>query len=108
MDNTHELNCVITNQQVEIEVLKLENKMLKGAIKNLTGMDCNNIIELKLIEILKPTKVNINTTEYKITEEEALKNRENNIIPDAETQYLAFIQDKQQEILTLRVRTNNG
>jgi len=57
MDKIHELNCVITNQQVEIEALKLENRAMMGAIKNLTGLDWREMLEQDLVERIKPKKV---------------------------------------------------
>lgn len=59
MDNSKELNCVIINQQVEIEALKLENRALMGAIKNLTGLDWREMLEQDLVERIKPKKVKI-------------------------------------------------
>lgn len=59
MDNSKELNCVIANQQVVIEALKLENRALMGAIKNLTGLDWREMLEQDLVERIKPKKVKI-------------------------------------------------
>lgn len=59
MDNFKELNCIIANQQVVIEALKLENRMMMGAIKNLTGLDWREMLEQDIIERLKPKKVKL-------------------------------------------------
>lgn len=59
MDNSKELNCVIANQQVVIEALKLENRALMGAIKNLTGLDWREMLEQGWVERIKPKKVKI-------------------------------------------------